>query len=130
MGSRVLLIDDGEADRRFCADALTHAGFAVETAADGPSGLRALYQVHPDVVLLDIVLPGMDGWTTARHIRNTVWGKDAVLVAITGWGRLEDIRRSREAGFDHHLIKPMDPDALLSLLSSARPSAERAADAA
>ncbi len=127
---RVLLVDDNNDVLESTQLVLEMMGFEVVTASSGQGALERGAGFEPTIVLLDIGLPGMDGWTTARHIRDTDWGKEAMLVAMTGWGRREDIQRSREAGFDHHLIKPMDPDALLSLLYSARPSAERAADAA
>ncbi len=73
--------------------------------------------VGPQYVLLDIGLPGMDGHEVARRLRQEEYGRDAVLIAITGYGQEEDKRRSKEAGFDHHLTKPIDHDALITLLS-------------
>jgi CheY-like chemotaxis protein len=86
-------------------------------------------QLRPDVVLLDIGLPLRDGYEAARLIRSEPWGRGISLVALTGWGQAQDRRRSREAGFDHHLVKPVDPRLLIDLLSSlnggGRPSPSR-----
>jgi CheY-like chemotaxis protein len=72
----------------------------------------------PEVILLDIGLPGMDGYEVASWLRREEWCKAVLIVAVSGYGQDEDLRRSKEAGFDHHLIKPLDHDALLSLLST------------
>ena len=87
------------------------------TALDGPSALGELAIYRPEIVLLDIGLPGMDGYEVARSIRKQPGMGSMVLIALTGYGQDEDRRRSREAGFDHHLVKPVDPDALLSMVS-------------
>ena len=84
-----------------------------------PSGYR------PEVMLLDIGLPKLNGHEVCRHIRAQTWGKDIVVIALTGWGQDHDRRRSHEAGFDGHLVKPVDHEALWQLLASLR--AERAA---
>jgi DNA-binding response OmpR family regulator len=82
------------------------------------TAVEAAGEFRPNVVLLDIGLPRMNGYDAARKIREHSWGEGMVLVALTGWGQEEDRRRSREAGFDHHMIKPVDPDLLLRLLAS------------
>ena len=69
------------------------------------------------MVLLDIGLPKLNGYEACRRIREQPWGKDMVLIALTGWGQEEDRRRSQEAGFDHHMVKPVDPTALMKLLA-------------
>jgi CheY-like chemotaxis protein len=69
------------------------------------------------VVLLDVGLPQRNGYEAARMIRAEPWGRDVVLIALTGWGQEQDRRRSREAGFDHHLVKPVDPQVLMTLVS-------------
>ena len=79
-------------------------------AHDGPEALQQAERFHPDVVFLDIGMPTLDGHETAKLIRRQPWGKDMVLVALTGWGQSEDRRRSKDAGFNHHLVKPADPD--------------------
>ena len=87
-------------------------GHDIQTAHDGLEAVEAAATFRPDVVLLDIGMPKMNGYEAARHIREQPWGKGMVLVALTGWGQEEDKRRSIEAGFDHHLTKPVDPDCL------------------
>ena len=84
-------------------------------------GLEAVHQTEefmPDVVLLDIGLPGIDGYEAARRIRSLPRGRGILLVAVTGWGQSEDRRRSREAGFDHHMVKPLRASALETLLAN------------
>ena len=92
----------------------------MRTAHDGPSAIEAARDYRPDFVLLDIGLPGMDGYEVARRLREDEWCKDAVIIAISGYGQEEDRRRSKEAGFDHHLVKPIDHEALVMLLSRAQ----------
>lgn len=91
----------------------------VRTASDGPTALAALQEFQPEVVLLDIGLPDMDGYEVARRVRAMPEVRDAVLVAVTGYGREEDRRRAMEAGFDHHLLKPVDLAALAEILGRA-----------
>jgi DNA-binding response OmpR family regulator len=79
--------------------------------------------LRPEVVLLDIGLPKLNGFDTAKRIREQPWGKGIALVALTGWGQEEDRRRSKHAGFDGHLVKPVDFDELMKLLGSLRPEA-------
>ena len=91
---------------------LRGAGHEVTTAHDGSSAIASLATFAPEVVLLDIGLPGVDGYEVARLIRREPAGDKPALVALTGYGQEDDRRRSREAGFDHHLVKPVDPDTL------------------
>ena len=91
-------------------------GNEVSVAHDGEEALRMAIEVRPAVVLLDIGLPKMNGYDVARQIRAQSWGSDPILIAITGWGQTEDKNLSTQAGFDHHLVKPVDPDALLNLI--------------
>jgi CheY-like chemotaxis protein len=93
-------------------------GHEVEVAHDGPSALELARSVHPALVFLDIGMPGMDGYEVARRLRETPGLEKSVLAALTGWGQEEDRRRTAEAGFDHHLVKPAEPEALASLLAS------------
>ena len=93
------------------------AGHDVQTAHDGLEAVQAAATFRPDVILLDIGMPKMNGYETARHIRKQAWGKHTVLVALTGWGQEEDKRRATEAGFDHHLTKPVNLDALEKLMT-------------
>jgi CheY-like chemotaxis protein len=90
----------------------------VHTVYDGPQAVEAVTQFHPDVVLLDIGLPTLNGYETARRMRTLPDSRDALIIALTGWGQEEDRRRSREAGFDHHLVKPVDLRVLEGLLAT------------
>ncbi len=114
---RVLLVDDNCDSTRSLAQWLRLWGHAVETAADGASALWVAGIFQPEVVLLDVGLPGMDGREVARRLRRVVGSEQALLVALTGFGEEEDHRLSREAGLDFHLVKPVDMDALQDLLA-------------
>ena len=118
---RVLVVDDNEDGARILGRLLKGCGYHAELTHDGPTALEAARVRPPDVVLLDIGLPGMDGFEVARRLREREGPDRALLVAITGYGREEDLRRSREAGFDHHLVKPVDPQSLTDLLAHSRP---------
>jgi CheY-like chemotaxis protein len=72
-------------------------------------------------VLLDIGLPKLNGYEASRRIRGQPWGQNVALIAVTGWGQEDDLRRSQEAGFDHHMVKPVDPQALMRLLAELKP---------
>jgi CheY-like chemotaxis protein len=93
-------------------------------AHDGLQALEAIEAHRPDVVLLDIGLPRLDGHEVCRRVREQTWGKDIVMIAVTGWGQAEDRLKSREAGFNGHLVKPIDYDKLLELLSKLTNSSE------
>jgi CheY-like chemotaxis protein len=93
----------------------------VRTAHDGPAALGEAEAFRPEVVLLDIGLPRMDGYEVARRLRQHEGLKQAFVVALTGYGQDEDRRRAREAGFDVHLVKPADPEAVLQLVARAAP---------
>lgn len=92
---------------------LRHEGLEVQVAPDGPSALAAVPTFKPDVVLLDIGLPGMDGWEIVRQLKTD---KPLFIVAVTGYGQTKDLQRSKEAGIDLHVLKPADPKHLLGLL--------------
>jgi CheY-like chemotaxis protein len=98
------------------ADLLSHFGYEVSSAYDGVSAIEEARLHHPDVVLLDIGLPGMDGYEVARRLRREENSQEAMIIAITGYGQEEDSRKSRDAGFNHHLVKPVDYEILKSLL--------------
>jgi len=91
-------------------------GHEVDLAYDGPSGLEAARRLRPDVVFADLVLPGLDGHELARQLRQDPAFRNVVMIAVTGLAGDEDRERSREAGYDHHLVKPVDPAFLKSLL--------------
>ena len=93
-------------------------GNDVHAAHDGVEAVEMATGLKPDLILLDIGLPKMNGYEACRRIREQSWGKEMFLIALTGWGTEEDRQRSREAGFDTHMVKPVDYDALLDLLAS------------
>src|SRR5262249_1063691 len=115
---RILVVDDNEDAAESLARVLRLTGHEVRTAHDGPGALEATMDFRPEIVLLDLGLPRMDGYEVARRLREQPGAENVRLVALTGYGREEDQRRSREAGFDHHLVKPVDFDALDELLAS------------
>jgi CheY-like chemotaxis protein len=112
----VLVVDDSRDAAESLALVLRLQGHEARVALDGPEALDALDAFRPDAVLLDVGLPGMDGYEVARHIRQRPAFGRTTLVAVTGYGREEDRRRAAEAGFDHHLTKPADPAVLDRLL--------------
>jgi CheY-like chemotaxis protein len=95
-------------------------GNEAKTAHDGLAALDVAAAFRPDLILLDIGMPRLNGHETARRIRAQPWGEGVVLVALTGWGQEEDRRKSQEAGFDSHMTKPIEPAALEKLLASLR----------
>jgi PAS domain S-box-containing protein len=115
---RILVVDDNTDAAESLAALLSINGHETRMAHDGPQAVAEAKAFQPDVVFLDIGMPTMDGHETARRIRQEPWGKQMVLVALTGWGQTEDRRRSQEAGFDHHLVKPADPTVVAKLISS------------
>jgi signal transduction histidine kinase len=115
---RILLADDNRDALETLARLLQLGGHEIHKAVDGVQALEAATRVRPDLVLLDIGMPGMDGYEVARRIRSQPWGRAATLVALSGWGQESDRKRSREAGFDSHCIKPLDPQRLSMLLAS------------
>jgi PAS domain S-box-containing protein len=113
---RVLLIEDCRDAREMFRMMLEFAGHTVYEAADGLCGLEVFDAEHPDVAIVDIGLPGIDGFEVARRIRQRLDGRPMLLVALTGYGFPSDYEHSAAAGFDHHLVKPLDPDQLERLL--------------
>jgi signal transduction histidine kinase len=118
---RILVVDDNRDTLDGMALLLSGEGYEVRTAADGTQAIAAAAEFRPDVALLDLGMPNGDGYEVARAIRKQSWGQMPYMIAVTGWGQLEDRRRTREAGFDHHIVKPADIDEILALLRS-RPS--------
>ena len=96
---------------------LESLGHRVLTAADGPQGVALALKHQPEVVLIDLGLPGLDGYEVARAVRAGPVGKPVVLIAVTGYGQAEDRRRSTEAGFDAHLVKPVSQSLLSTLIT-------------
>lgn len=115
---RVLVVDDNRDSAESVGVVVEMLGHQVQLAHNGPAALEKAAAFRPEVVLLDIGLPGMDGYEVARRLRQVL--PDAVLAAMTGWGGEEDRRRCQEAGFDHHLLKPVDMDALGEVLAHHR----------
>lgn len=118
---RIVLVEDQEDNRRLLAELLRLEGHAVETAVDGQDGIQRIQSVKPDVALVDIGLPGLDGYELARCVRQDAGLASVRLVALTGYGRPADIDQARSAGFDYHLVKPVDPATLSRLLGGHAP---------
>jgi PAS domain S-box-containing protein len=117
-GCRILVVDDNIDSAESMAMLLQFEGHEVKTAFDGLEALQATREFRPNVVLLDIGLPGMDGYEVARELRRDGEQQRLVLIALTGYGQAEDRQRSQDAGFDHHFTKPVDHDSLNSLIKS------------
>jgi len=116
-GFRLLVVDDNQDAASTLAMLLKLQGHEVQTAYSGPAALEMVKRSAPDVVFLDIGMPGMDGYEVARRIRQEPGLERIVLAALTGWGQQEDRRRTAEAGFDHHLVKPPELSALDAVLT-------------
>jgi CheY-like chemotaxis protein len=114
--SRLLLIEDNPDIGETLRDLLELLGHQAEWASDGLRGVEVALATQPEVALVDIGLPGIDGYEVARRVRASEPGKKVLLIALTGYDRPEDRRRSLEAGFDAHLVKPVDPDELTALI--------------
>jgi signal transduction histidine kinase/DNA-binding response OmpR family regulator len=122
--TRILVVDDNIDGADSLAVLLRLGGHEVSLAHDGPTALDIAQAFHPEIVLLDIGLPGMDGYQVAKRLRSGPATREAILVAVTGYGRDEDRQRSQEAGFDHHLVKPVSFDALrqVFMMAADRPA--------
>jgi PAS domain S-box-containing protein len=115
---RILVVDDNKDSAISLGMLLTLMGNVTRTAHDGLEAFDVASEFRPDLVLLDIGMPKLNGYDTCRKMRAEEWAKGITIVALTGWGQEEDRRRSAEAGFDHHMIKPVDPEALQRLLAA------------
>ncbi|MHC5543483.1 response regulator, partial [Singulisphaera rosea] len=115
--SRILVVDDNLDTARGLARLMTLLGHEVRSAHDGLEALAVVDEFTPDFILMDIGMPGMDGYEVVTALRRRPSCEDSVIVAISGYGQDEDRRRSRAAGFDYHLVKPVDHDALLAILA-------------
>ena len=116
-GVKVLVVDDNQATATALADLLQISGFKVQAAHDGFEAIIAARELQPEFVLLDIGLPGMDGYQVAQQLRHEEGVRHARIIAITGYGEDQAKHRSKEAGFDHHLVKPVDYETLLGLIA-------------
>ena len=117
---RVLIADDARDSADSLAVILAMKGHETHAAYDGEEAMTAAARLRPDVVILDIRMPKRNGYEACRWMREQPWGKSMVLIALSGWGTEDDRRKTEEAGFDHHLVKPVAPDVLFALIA-ARP---------
>src|SRR6266508_1960662 len=114
---RILIVEDNDDAREMLRTLLELRHHAVREAVDGPSGIEAALQFQPDIALIDVGLPGLDGYEVARRLRASEGAKRMRLIALTGFGLPKDALRAREAGFDAHVVKPVDPDHLAQILA-------------
>ena len=114
---RILIVEDQPDVAQSCALLLRLLGQEVEVAPDGPTALAAIERLRPNLILLDLGLPGMDGYEVARRLRATEPGRTAWLAAVTGYGQPQDVERTRATGFDEHLLKPLGQNELVALLA-------------
>jgi CheY-like chemotaxis protein len=126
---RVLIADDLPDAARSLAMLVELYGAEVRFTLDGEETVRVAESFRPEIVLMDISMPGMSGYDAARAIREAPWGRAMVLIALTGWGRSADLERARMAGFDGHLLKPVEPEALIRVIADLR-QRKRAGDGA
>jgi CheY-like chemotaxis protein len=116
-GFRILVVDDNHDSALSLAMLLSIMGHDTRTAHDGESALATAESFLPEVVLLDIGLPKLNGYEVAQRIREQAWGQSMYLIAVTGWGQDEDRQRSTEVGLNAHMVKPVEADALEKLLA-------------
>jgi CheY-like chemotaxis protein len=114
---RVLVVDDNRAAADMLGTLFRLKGNPVQLAHDGEEALKVAEQFLPDVVLLDLGMPKLNGYDACRRMREQPWGRKIIIIALTGWGRDEDRQRTTEAGFDHHLVKPVRPLHLLDVIA-------------
>jgi len=114
---RILVVDDNVDAASSLSVMLDIMGHQVRTAHDGESGIEVAAAFHPDLILMDIGMPKLNGYDACRRIREQPWGENIEMVALTGWGQADDRRKSQEAGFDRHMVKPVDLDVLTKLLA-------------
>lgn len=114
----ILVVDDNRDSATSLATLLRAIGDEAMTAYDGVEALEVAGASRPDVILLDIGMPKLNGYDVCRRIREQPWGQAALIIAVSGWGQDEDRRKSREAGFDHHLVKPLAFATLMELLEA------------
>jgi two-component system CheB/CheR fusion protein len=120
-GAKIVVVEDNADSRELLCELLTRVGFECHTAENGLEAIALIEQVDPDVAILDVGLPEMDGYEVARRLRANPRWINLFLIALTGYGRSADRRTSHDAGFDEHLVKPVQPDRLLGVLAGSRP---------
>jgi CheY-like chemotaxis protein len=125
-GVHILIVEDNEDGRESLRELLELWGHQVSVAGNGPEGVEMAFSIRPEVALIDIGLPGLDGNEVARRIRELLGGEEIALIAMTGYGQPEDRRRALQAGFDRYLVKPVDPAELSRLLGENRGEARAA----
>ncbi len=118
---RILVADDNAAAADTLAELLSLFGNEVQVVHDGQAALKTFSAWRPDVILLDIGMPGMDGYEVARRVRQQMASRKVMLIALTGWGQEKDRKLAREAGFDYYLLKPVDLQALQALMAAPQP---------
>jgi CheY-like chemotaxis protein len=123
---RILMIEDDDDAREVLQFALEAEGQAVAVAADGAEGIALATRTRPDVVLVDLGLPGLDGYEVARRLRHQGDTSHALLIAMTGYGQKDDRQKATEAGFDYFFVKPTDPSQLQHAIERGRPQHETA----
>ena len=123
IAQRILIVEDNQDSAMSLKLLLEALGHAVAVVHDGEGAVDAAAAQRPDVILMDIGLPGISGYDAARRIRNDCKDSRLLIIALTGWGQEQDRRRSVDAGIDHHLVKPLDLAKLRQILASAPPPA-------
>jgi CheY-like chemotaxis protein len=118
---RVLIVDDNRDAAAVLATVVGRLGHDVRLAYDGVEAIEVAESFSPEVVFLDLGMPVLDGFGAARELRNKPWGREMLLVALTGWGQHGDKLRAKEAGFDHHLVKPADSEQIMSIFLNGCP---------
>ena len=116
MSKRILIVEDQEDNRRIIRDVLVHAGFETEEAATGEDAIARAKAQAPDLILMDVQLPGLDGYSTTRKIKTDPDMRQVPVIAVTSFAMSGDDRRAREAGCDDYIAKPYSPRALLQLV--------------
>jgi len=114
---RILIVDDNKDGADSLAMVLKMMGNDTRTAYDGKEGVELAGEFRPEVVLFDIGMPKLNGYEACRLIRKQPWGRKVIVIAVTGWGQEDDRQRSHDAGFDHHMVKPVDPQVLMKMLA-------------
>ena len=124
-GRLVVVVEDDADNREMLKTLLRLHGYEVQTASNGQEGVELIERVHPQAALIDIGLPGMDGYQIAKHVRRNLADDRTYLVALTGYGQREDVQRALDSGFDRHIVKPLTLDKLMEALANSQATADR-----